>query len=158
MPIKARACVTCRATTTPARIEKISGEDSSLVLTIRDLPSLSCAKGHRQLPYRDFPAQLLQRLVENEEGLPAAAQKGLLFKHFFCRACGQQLKTESDHRQTYTVDIALSEFDPFQVELSIPVFTCGACGQDQLHSVKEIRSRTPAALAHAFQAASIPPA
>ena len=52
----------------------------------------------------------------------------------------------------------LSLVAPFRIELTVPVYRCAACSQQQLHSLKEVRSRTPEALAQAFHAADIPPA
>ncbi len=51
----------------------------------------------------------------------------------------------------------MPEIDPIGVDLTMPVYRCSACGKEQLHSLKEIRKLTPEALAHAFQAADIPP-
>jgi len=45
--------------------------------------------------------------------------------------------------------------EPFDVELTMPVHRCPSCGHEQVHSLKEVRSRTPAALAHAFKGAAI---
>jgi hypothetical protein len=39
----------------------------------------------------------------------------------------------------------------------MPVYKYTACGKEQLHSLKEIRKLTPTAMAHAFEAANIPP-
>lgn len=55
-------------------------------------------------------------------------------------------------------DVALVDFEPFRVELTVPVYRCKKCSREQLHSLKEVRSRTPEALAQAFRAAGIPPA
>jgi len=53
--------------------------------------------------------------------------------------------------------MALADLAPFRVELSAPVYRCPSCSREQLHSLKEVRKRTPAALAQAFQAADLPP-
>ena len=47
---------------------------------------------------------------------------------------------------------------PFRVALTAPVYRCPACARDQVHSLNEVRKRTPEALTHVFQAAGIPPA
>jgi hypothetical protein len=39
----------------------------------------------------------------------------------------------------------------------MPVYKCSACGKEQMHSLKEVRKLTPAAMAHAFEDANIPP-
>ena len=60
-----------------------------------------------------------------------------------------------DRRRTFHLDVELPDTAPFDVELTMPVHRCARCGHEQVHSLKEVRSRTPAALAHAFKSAEI---
>lgn len=78
-------------------------------------------------------------------------------KKYLCESCGQALEPKPDHRHTFSINIKLENLDPFGVDLSMPVYKCSACGKEQLHSLKEVRKLTPAAMAHAFEAADIPP-
>jgi DNA-directed RNA polymerase subunit RPC12/RpoP len=120
------------------------------------VPVLECPNGHRQFAHPDFPLQLLDHLVElDEAGLPASTAKGLLFKQHYCSSCGEKLTDSANEPHTFRVDVTLPQLSPFDVELTLPVHRCQHCGHEQLHSLKEVRSRTPAALAHAFKDAAI---
>lgn len=151
-----RKCPVCKAEVVPGTLSEISGQEGSLALTVHRLPVLECPNGHRLFAHPDFPLQLLDRLVERDEAaLPASTPKGLLIKHYHCASCGDRLTDSADQRRTFRVDVELPEVAPFDVELTVPVHRCQKCGHEQLHSLKEVRSRTPAALAHAFKGASI---
>jgi hypothetical protein len=60
-----------------------------------------------------------------------------------------------DRPHTFHVDVEVPELPRFGVDLTLPVSHCSQCGRDQLHSLKELKSHTPAALAHAFKAAQL---
>jgi hypothetical protein len=157
MPNRPKTCTTCHSPTAPTRIDAITGEENALAVTLRGLPVLACEKGHRQFVSADFPLLLLDHLTEQDEpSLPAGAEKGLILKHFHCAGCGNELQPEPDRRHTFSFEVALPQIETFTVELTMPVYRCGRCGREQLHSLKELRRFTPAALAHAFKAAEIP--
>ena len=151
-----RACTTCHAETTMQPLAAISGEEKELSLSLHGMPILTCPEGHKQFIRMSFAVEVLNHLIEEDEPqLPAGEVKGLLFKHYHCNDCGQELQPKPDHRHTFSIDVALGDADPFKVELTTPVFKCGSCGSEQLHSLKEVRKLTPEALAHAFKAAGI---
>jgi len=150
-----RHCSVCKAEMDLARLS-ITGEQSPLAVAVRDLPVLECPQGHRRFALADFPLLLLDHLLEQDEPqLPASTSRGLLFKHFHCAACGAELGRDTDRQHTFKVEIALAGLPPFEVDLTMPVHRCERCGHEQLHSLKELRNRTPAALAHAFKSAAI---
>lgn len=152
---KMRRCSVCKADTESSRVE-LQGEEAPLAVTVHDMPVLQCPQGHRQFAHSDFPLLLLDHLLERDEPkLPASDAKGMLFKHYHCSACGAELPSDPDQRHTFRVEVALLELPAFDVDLTMPVHRCKNCGHEQLHSLKDIRSRTPAALAHAFKAAEI---
>jgi hypothetical protein len=123
---------------------------------LHGLPVLTCKSGHKQFVRASFALDLLNHLVEQDEPqLPASDAKGLMFKHYHCQGCGQELQAKPDHRHTFTIDVALPESRAFQVDLTSPVYKCGRCGKEQLHSLKEVRKLTPEALVHAFKEAGI---
>lgn len=154
-----RACTRCRAETAPAVLESAAGESQPVAVALRDMPVLACPSGHRQFVEPQFARKLVEHLLhEDEAKLPAGEEKGLLFKHYHCRECGAELAKQSDHRETFPFDIALPDYQAFRVELTAPVYRCPKCSREQLHSLKEVRSHTPEALAEAFRAAQIPPA
>jgi hypothetical protein len=151
-----RKCPVCKADVRPATLPQINGEEGRLAVTVHRMPVLQCAKGHRLFAHPDFPLLLLDRLVEGDEKkLPASDAKGMLIKHHHCAACGERLIEPDDRRRTFHLDVELPDTAPFDVELTMPVHRCSRCGHEQVHSLKEVRSRTPAALAHAFKSAEI---
>lgn len=154
-----RACTRCRAQTEPGVLQSTAGEADPVLLKLHDMPVLTCPSGHRQFLDVQFARRLVEHLLQEDEAkLPAGEEKGLLFKHYHCSGCGAELASQADHRETFPFEVALPEAAPFRVELTAPVYRCPACAQQQLHSLKEVRSRTPEALAQAFRAAEIPPA
>jgi hypothetical protein len=154
-----RSCVRCRADTGSEVLESAAGEAGPIALALEGMPVLACAKGHRQFVHPEFPRWLLEHLLDEDEGrLPAGREEGLLLKHFHCGGCGARLHGQADHRETFRFDVALGDTGPFHVSLTAPVYRCPACSREQVHSLKEVRRRTPEALTHAFQAAGIPPA
>lgn len=154
-----RTCTRCRARTEPAALESAAGESEPVSVKLRDMPVLTCPSGHRQFVQPEFARKLVEHLIEEDEAkLPAGEEKGLLFKHYHCGSCGAELAKQPDHRQTFPLDVALPDLRPFRVELTAPVYRCPKCSREQLHSLKEVRSHTPEALAQAFRSAEIPPA
>ena len=151
-----RSCRTCHTATTPRLIDSSAGEEKALAVTIRTLTVLECANGHKQFLRADFPLELLNHLVDKDEAeLPAGEEKGLVFKHFFCQDCGQELQPKADHRHTFSIEPGLADQPGFKVDLTMAVYKCGGCAKEQLHSLKEVRKLTPAALVNAFKAAGI---
>ncbi len=151
-----RPCPSCRGETTLEVVPEACGRDDPLEVTLRALPVLRCAGGHTHFVTIDFPLKLLEHLVrEDEKELPAAEKKGLIFKHFLCADCGEELLPKPDHRHVFEVDLDLPDVVPFTVKLSMPVYRCGGCSKEQLHSLAEIQGHTPGALAKAFEAAEI---
>ena len=152
------SCNRCHAETEIKIIHVADGNADQLHICLKDFPLRACPEGHRQFVRPEFPAELLQQLTEEEEpGLPAGEEKGLILKKYLCESCGEALEPKPDHRHTFSLEIKLDELDAFGVDLSMPVYRCSACGKEQLHSLKEVRKLTPAAMAQAFEAAEIPP-
>ena len=152
------SCNQCRAETKIAIINSADGEADPLRLRLKDFPLRACPEDHHQFVRPEFAAELLLHLTEEDEpGLPAGEEKGLIIKKYLCESCGEALEPKPDHRHTFSIDIELEDLEPFVVDLSMPVYKCSACAKEQLHSLKEVRRLTPAAMAHAFEAADIPP-
>jgi DNA-directed RNA polymerase subunit RPC12/RpoP len=151
-------CNRCRAETEITTVNFADGEADALRIRLNDFPLRACPEGHRQFVHPNFAAELLQHLTEEDEPeLPAGEVKGLIIKKYLCESCGEALEPKPDHRHTFSIDIKLEDLDPFGVDLSMPVYKCSACAKEQLHSLKEVRKLTPTAMAHAFEAAGIPP-
>jgi DNA-directed RNA polymerase subunit RPC12/RpoP len=151
-------CKRCRAQTEPARLETAAGKSDSIGITIHDMPVLACPNGHRQFVKQDFALKLVEHLVkEDEAGLPAGREKGLIFTHYHCGACGEELGKDAARRETFALEVSLPDYAPFRVEVTAPLYRCPKCSKEQLHSLEEVRKATPPALAEAFRAADIPP-
>jgi hypothetical protein len=152
-----RSCRTCHTATSPQPIESMTGNEKALAVTVRGLTVLACSNGHKQFVDAEFPLKLLNQLVEKHEvKLPAGEEKGvLMFKHFYCHDCGRELEPKPDHRHTFTFKPGLPDQSDLEVDLTMAVYQCSGCRKEQLHSLDEVRKLTPAALAHAFQAAGI---
>lgn len=149
-------CSKCKAETASSTLAEISGEEAPVAVTVHDMPVRECPHGHRQFANADFPLLLLDHLLEHDAPqLPASDAKGLLFKHYHCASCGAELESGPDQKHTFRVAVELPELPAFDVDLTVPVHRCQACGHEQLHSLKDVKSRAPAALAHAFKAAEI---
>jgi predicted RNA-binding Zn-ribbon protein involved in translation (DUF1610 family) len=156
MTSKPRRCPVCQGELQPTKLDSIHGEEGALKLSVRRMPVLECSQGHRAFVNADFPLLLLDHLLEHDEPkLPASESKGLVFKHFHCSSCGAELAQDTTGEGTFHLPIDLLEQPTFDVELTLPVHRCAKCGHEQIHALKEARSRTPAALAHAFKAAQI---
>ena len=156
MTATTRHCHTCRAETTVQPMAQMTGREKDLALTLRGLPVLTCAGGHRQLLRASFALELLNHLVEQDEPqLPTGEERGLIFKHYHCTECGKELQAKPDHRHTFTLDVELPDSSAFQIDLTMPVYRCEGCGREQMHSLKDVRKLTPEALVHAFKEAGI---
>ena len=152
------SCNRCHAETEITVINAADGEAEPLRIRLKGLPLRTCPEGHRQFVRPQFAAELLSHLTEQDEPeLPAGREKGLIMKKYLCESCGESLEPKPDHQHTFSIDIELEDLEPFGVDLTMPVYRCSACGKEQLHSLKEVRKLTPAAMAHAFEAAEIPP-
>ncbi len=156
--MRTKPCQQCQGETEVSIIDTGEGKADVLTVAIRNMPVATCNQGHRQFVDPSFAARLLDHLTrEDEPGLPSGEEKGLFRKHYLCEDCGAELEAHADHRHTFAVDVELPSLDAFQVELTMPVYRCSGCGKDQIHCLGDIRKHTPAALAHAFQSADIPP-
>ena len=151
-----RSCRTCHKPTEPLRLDAVSGEEKALTVTLHRLNLLSCPGGHKQFLRAEFPLELLNHLMQKDEPqLPVGDEKGLIFKNFFCHDCGRELEPKADHRHSFSIQPELADQKDLKIDLTMAVYRCTGCGKEQLHSLKELHKLTPAALAHAFQAAGI---
>ncbi len=152
--------INCRQCDTPMGLKIISpvnGEEGVLKISIADFPGLECQRGHRQFITRDFPMQLLEQVSSGDRiGLPAGKKQGLLFKKHHCGKCGVVLTGDGEPRP-FVFDVQVEDASKMRVELTVPVYRCVSCGQEQVRESGEVEGLAPVALAHAFQAAGIQP-
>jgi hypothetical protein len=153
-----RSCNRCRSATGMTVLEPISGETKGLTVSVAGMPVLVCPQGHRQFTGAEFAIHLLETVLEKTAAsVPAAGQQGRLIKHSICAECGVELHAKPDRDHTLALDVSLPEGAPFRVDLTLPVYRCGQCGTEQMHSRKEVRSQVATALGHAFQHGQIVP-
>lgn len=152
-----RACRTCHTATALRQLEPTTGGEKGLAVTVHGLNVLVCPNGHQQFLDAEFPLRLLNHLLEEDEAkLPAGDERGvLMFKHFYCQACGRELEAKPDHRHSFNIDPGLPDQADLRIDLTMAVYHCTGCGKQQLHSLAELRKLTPTALVHAFRAAGI---
>lgn len=150
-------CKRCEAPMRLQVLDSVSGEDGVLKVAIRDFPVLQCERGHRRFIARDFPVRLLHEVAAREKSvLPAGKKQGLLFRKYHCGKCGAQLAAGGESRP-FEFDVELADAPQFRVALTVPVYRCPSCGQEQLRDHGEIESLAPTALAQVFQAAELKP-
>lgn len=151
-------CKQCGSVMRVQLVGAASGEHGALKVGFPQLPALVCPNGHKRFAMPEFPLLLLDHLAgEDEAKLPAGEKRGLIFKEYHCGSCGAKLGAGDGQSKTFGFDISLKDIPAFRVELMAPVYRCPSCGREQLRSLEEIQSLTPAAMAHAFQAANLKP-
>ncbi|MCZ7566554.1 MAG: hypothetical protein M5U08_24400 [Burkholderiales bacterium] len=80
-----RRCIQCRSETEVTAIDAAAGEAETLAIALKEMPVAACARGHRQFVHAEFPRQLVEHLLDEDEAkLPAGEEKGLLRKHYHC--------------------------------------------------------------------------
>jgi DNA-directed RNA polymerase subunit RPC12/RpoP len=136
-------------------LDRLSAEDAPLKLTVTGMPAAKCAKGHAAPIDRDFMLWLIQELKIRGGSLPAGEAKGMVFKKYTC-ACGKELESKSEKRQSFPLDLAYQGAPAFKAELDMPVYKCTGCGKEQLRSTKELQGHTAQAIAALNDAAGFP--
>ena len=148
-------CPLCKAVVQPDVLDEINGEEGRLAVRVYRMPILRCGNGHRLFSHPDFPLLLLDFLAQSGAKLPVSAAKGMLVKKYHCGACGEPLSEPDDQRHSFRLTVSLPETAPFELDLTMPVHRCPKCRKEQVHSLKQVRSDAPAALAHAFKSAQM---
>ncbi|HXV09360.1 MAG TPA: hypothetical protein VD839_01010 [Burkholderiales bacterium] len=156
MSVRAK-CRQCSGELHAETIDSMSGEEGTLKVTLSGFPVMVCERGHRHFMVPDFPLKLLKRVTgDDEASLPSGRKKGLIFKEYLCGKCGERLGPEA-HTKPFGFDVGVDDFPKFRLQLSVPVYTCPACGHEQLRDREEVRALTPVAMAQGFQAAGLKP-
>lgn len=150
-------CRQCSGELHAGTIDSMTGEEGTLKVTLSGFPIMVCERGHRHFMVPDFPLKLLKRVTgDDEASLPSGRKKGLLFKEYLCGKCGEKLGPEA-HTKPFGFDVGVDDFPKFRLQLSVPIYTCPACGHEQLRDREELRALTPVAMAQGFQAAGLRP-
>lgn len=151
-------CKQCRAGLSLQPLDPVCGEQGGLKVTFIQLPALVCPNMHRHFATQEFPVIVLDRVAGKDmETLPAGKKSGLLFKHYYCSACGAELEKGKGREETFDFDVALQGLPPFRVEMAVPLHKCTSCGKEQVRTLEEMQHLAPPAIAHAFKAAGLHP-
>jgi DNA-directed RNA polymerase subunit RPC12/RpoP len=151
-----RACPRCSGAVQQKSLGRLSAEDAPLKLTVEGMPAAVCDKNHASPVDSDFMLWLIHELKQRDTALPTAAEKGALFKKYLCAACGKELASKSERRQSYPLELAYAGYPPFKAEIEMPVYKCTGCGKEQLRSAKEVQKHTSMAIAALNDAAGFP--
>lgn len=150
-----RHCPRCSNAVELKQLGPVSAEHAPLKLTVTGMPAAKCANGHAAPVDRDFMLWLMRELKGRGGSLPAAEEKGMLFKKYVC-ACGKELAPKSERRQSFGFDLAYQGAPGFKAEIQVPMYKCPGCGKDQLRSSNEVQRHSSHAIASLNDAAGFP--
>ncbi len=149
-------CPLCEVPLKEKTLPDFSGEEAALAVALRRFPVLACPAPHRFFLGPEFPAWLLQALVEGELAkVPKGEEQGRVFRKCVCSGCGAALPAAGSERHTFSSTIAWKDTQPFVVDLTVPVVECPSCGKAQARSGAELAKLLPTALVHALKAVGL---
>jgi hypothetical protein len=134
---------------------KLSVEAAPLRLSVDGMPAAVCARSHHSPVDGNFMLWLIQELKARAGALPAADEKGVIFKKFVC-GCGKELAPKSERTQGFPFSLAYEGHPPFEAGVEMPLYKCSGCGKEQLRSAKEAHKHTSQAIAELNDAAGFP--
>ena len=150
-----KRCPRCSAAVELKTLDRVSAEDKPLTLAVTGMPAAKCPKGHAAPIDRDFMLWLIYELKSRGGALPAAEEKGMLFKKYIC-ACGKELAGKSEKRQSFPLDLAYQGAPAFKAQIEMPVYKCTGCGKEQLRSAKELQAHAAQTIVSLNDAAGFP--
>jgi hypothetical protein len=133
----------------------LSVEAPPLRLTVEGMPAAGCARNHSSPVDGNFMLWLIQELKARAGSLPAAEEKGAIFKKFLC-ACGRELASKPQRKQAFPFELAYPDYPGFKAALEMPLYKCTGCGKEQVRSAKEAQKHTSQAIAELNDAAGFP--
>jgi hypothetical protein len=159
MATSPKRCGRCQGDLAATVIERFSGEDSGVGLSVEGLPALTCAEGHRRFLAPDFPNRLMNALLAGGPlvPLPSAAQKGLLRKRLHCASCGEPLDAQSTLDVEASRVLEIEGSSSFRVRVTAPKFRCAACGAESALPERAMLDALLKASVNGFRAARIDP-
>jgi hypothetical protein len=155
MAITLKSCPMCRGAMELKALDKVKGTHDPLVITIHGMPAGVCAKGHASPVHPDFLLWLIQELRERRAAIPAAEEKGLVFKKAFC-ACGAEIPAGAGKRRGFDYELAFEGAPGFKATLEMPMHKCVKCGKEQLRSAKSVAAAASHAMVEVCDAAKFP--
>ena len=150
-----KSCPRCSGGVQQKTLGILSVEAPPLRLTVEDMPAAGCTKSHSSPVDNNFMLWLIQELKARAGALPAAEEKGALFKKFVC-ACGRELAAKSERKQAFPFALAYPDYPGFKGAIEMPLYKCAGCGKEQVRSAKEAQKHTSQAIAELNDAAGFP--
>jgi hypothetical protein len=154
-----KPCSKCKGEMSMNIHEPFHGEEGGLKLTVRDMPYVACAQGHKRFVNVAFAAELLDllRSPETFRDIPAATKKGFFKKSYLCPDCARELPDLPTGHQTQELVAELDKAQPFKVVVQIPVYKCGGCSKEHIRSAEETGTLAFKATDHAYRSIDIHP-
>lgn len=155
MAITLKNCSVCHGSMQLKLLGALNVDEKPLVMKVNGMPVGECPKGHHAPVHRDFMLWLIQQLREREARIPAAEEKGMVFKKHYC-SCGKELSAKPEARKAFPFDLVYQGAPTFSAELEMPVYRCPTCGKEQIPSQKALHGAIAPAIASLNDAAGFP--
>ncbi|MGH8724967.1 MAG: hypothetical protein ACREU1_08925, partial [Burkholderiales bacterium] len=75
-----KSCLRCSGPVVLEPLGNVSADNAPLRITVTGMPVAKCRHGHASPVDNDFMLWLIHELKDREGALPAAAERGMLFK------------------------------------------------------------------------------
>lgn len=152
-------CSKCKGEMKTTHLETFSGEEGGVKVTIKAMPALACAQGHRRFVYPLFAGLLMDLAFEPDtyDFAYSSVKKGLFTKRFHCPGCGKELPASPTGNKSKELSPEFKNADPFSFTVDVPVYKCEGCGKDCIHPVEEVGKLANKAVGHAYRLADIHP-
>lgn len=159
MKINTMRCKECREEMALRPLDPMAGEEHGVHMRIESMPVMECPNGHRRFVTPDFAVKMMEALLADDKLVPldAAAQKGLLRKHYCCPNCGQALEDGKESTVEATRVLELKGLEAFGVRVEMPKFRCHGCGRESVPPGKVIVDDMMKASVNAFRSAEVSP-
>ncbi|MCX7154815.1 MAG: hypothetical protein NTW45_00015 [Rhodocyclales bacterium] len=154
-----KPCSKCKGEMLLSILDPFHGEQGGLKLSVHEMPSLICTQGHKRFIHIEFAAQLMDLVMSPEtyRDIPVAVKKGLFKKRYHCPGCDLELPESPTGHKTQELAAELGKAQPFKLVVDMPVFRCGGCGKESIHSVEETGKLAFKATDHAYRSIDIHP-
>lgn len=144
-------CKTCGMAMQLANLERMSGADGEVTVTLLGMPTLACPHGHERRFIDPNCGPEFADLAPRS--FPMTSRKGVVSKKHSCSRCGAALDQSSAQTSMLSAQLRPSKGAPFQMEVRGPVLQCRSCNQEQLP--RDLEPMIFEAIAKAFQSAKI---
>ena len=159
MELNTRRCMQCKGEMAMTALGPTTGEEQGVRMSIKGMPAMQCAEGHRRFIAPDFAVRMMESFVAGEPlvALESAAEKGLLRKRLHCPGCGAELSEPAADRVRAGRAVAIKGLEAFDVQVEIPKYRCAGCGKESLPPGKSLNDGLMKASVQAFRAAQVTP-